>query len=54
MSQMLKFVLRHHIAHLENEILAFLYGIFYATSLSSIPIKEEVWTIVRTASTLYK
>jgi hypothetical protein len=27
---------------------------FYATSLSSIPIKEEVWTIVHTASTLYK
>jgi hypothetical protein len=27
---------------------------FYATSLLSIPIKEEAWTIVHTASTLYK
>jgi hypothetical protein len=30
--------------------------VFYETSLSSIPIKEEAWTctIVHTASTLYK
>jgi hypothetical protein len=27
---------------------------FYATSLSSIPIKEAAWTIVHTASTFYK
>jgi hypothetical protein len=27
---------------------------FYETSLSSIPIKEEAWTIVHTASTMYK
>jgi hypothetical protein len=27
---------------------------FYATSLSSIPIKEEAWTIVHTASTFCK
>jgi hypothetical protein len=30
------------------------YLIFYATSLSSIPIKKEAWTIVHTASTFYK
>jgi hypothetical protein len=28
--------------------------VFYATSLSSISIKEEAWTIVHTASTFYK
>jgi hypothetical protein len=27
---------------------------FYATSLSSISIKEEAWTIVHTTSTFYK
>jgi hypothetical protein len=27
---------------------------FYATSLSSIPIQEEAWTIVHTASTFYR
>jgi hypothetical protein len=30
------------------------YGFFYATSLSSIAIKEEAWTIVHTTSTWYK
>jgi hypothetical protein len=31
-----------------------LISFFYATSLSSISIKEEAWTIVHTASTFYK